>query len=88
MAAHDDEELDAIALADGVEGLTNALLDVLNERDDDYHSVFLSLTTLLLAHMTQHAEDEDMLLTSLNFVSEQLTSIILMLAEKDKATMQ
>ena len=88
MAAYDDDDLEVVALADDVQSLTNAILDVLNERNDDYHSVFLSLTTLLLAHMTQHSENEETLLTSMDFVSEQLRAILATLIEKDKATMQ
>lgn len=88
MTAHDEDDLKLLNLTDGVSELTSAILEVFEKKEPDYHSIFLALTVLLLTHMVRHSEDEDVLVASVDFVSEQLNNIMLTLIEKDGATLQ
>jgi hypothetical protein len=88
MAAGTDKDEELRGLTDEVSQLIGEVMKVFEDQKPDYHTTFLALTAMLLGHMMSRSDDEDTLVASVEFISEQMNNIMLTIIEKDGATLQ
>jgi hypothetical protein len=76
----DNEAELAEAMAE-VRLLVNKIGKLFDKGDYDYNTVFLTLSSMLLLHIQNHADDDDTAMMSIAFVTEQLTTIAVNIAK-------
>ena len=75
------------AMAD-VSELVGKIGKLFNDGEYNYTIIFLTLGSMLLHHVQNHADDDDTALMSIGFITEQLAKVVADLNEKREATLQ
>ena len=71
-----------------VSELVGKIGKLFNDGEHDYNVIFLTLASMLLLHIQNHADDDDTAIMSVAFVTEQLTKIVMDINEKQGSTLQ
>lgn len=80
--------IEAIEAMAEVAELVSKIGKLFNDGEHDYNVIFLTLASMLLLHIQNHADDDDTALMSIAFVTEQLTTIAVNISNREGATLQ
>ena len=88
MTEEQEIAIEALEAMAEVQELVNRIVKLFNDGEYDYNVIFLTLASMMLLHIQNHADDDDMALMSIAFVTEQLTTIAVNISKREGATLQ
>jgi len=88
MTEESEIAIEAIEAMAEVSELVGKIGKLFNDGEHDYNVIFLTLASMMLLHIQNHADDDDTALMSIAFVTEQLTTIAVNISKREGATLQ